>query len=83
MAGLASRGKYAGNIRSLRIFLYQIHNNTMFYLENEGQGHGVKHSQWFHSIANINLYKSHTLAFFASSRRFRDINISKFVSVKM
>ena len=30
-------------------------------------------SQWSHSIANINLYKSRTWAFFASSHRFPDV----------
>ena len=36
-----------------------MHNKKMFYLKNEGQGHRVQHSQWSHSMANINLYKSH------------------------
>ena len=34
-------------------------------------------------MENINLYQNHTLAFFASSLRFRDIHISKFVISKM
>ena len=28
------------------IFLLQMHYKKMFDLENEGQGHGVQHSQW-------------------------------------
>ena len=44
-----------------------MHNRKMFDLENEGQSHGVQHSQWSHSMVNINLYRSHTFAFFASS----------------
>ena len=29
----------------------------MFYLENLGQGHGVQHLQWSHSMTNGNIYK--------------------------
>ena len=36
----------------------------MFDLENLGQGHRVQHSQFSHSIANINIYKSLNWAFF-------------------
>ena len=60
-----------------------MHNKEMFDLENIGKGHGAQHSQWSHSIANINLYKSHTWALFACSHRFRAIHISKFVILKM
>ena len=35
------------------------------FLENLGQGHGMQHLQWFHSMANINLYRSHTREFFS------------------
>ena len=45
--------------------------------ENEGYGRGIHHS-----MANINLYKSHAKAFFASSNRFRDTHISEFVILK-
>ena len=31
-----------------------------FDLANVSQGHGVKYSQWPHSMANVNIYKSHT-----------------------
>ena len=44
--------------------------------------HRVQDSQWSHSMANIKLYKSPTWAFFASSHRFRNIHISKFVTSK-
>ena len=37
-----------------------MHNKKIFDLENESQGHGIQHSQWSHSMANVNLYKSHT-----------------------
>ena len=49
-------------------------NHLKFDLENVGQGNRLQHSQWQHSIyniqhsmANISLYKSHTLIFFSSS----------------
>ena len=29
----------------------------MFDFENEGQGHGVQHSQWCHSMVNNNMHK--------------------------
>ena len=36
-----------------------MHNKKMFdiELENEGQGHGVQHSPWCNSMANIDLGK--------------------------
>ena len=49
-------------------------NKQTFDHENEGQGHGVQHSQWFRSIENINLYKSHSWVYFAGSHRFKDIH---------
>ena len=36
-------------------------------LEDEGQCHGVQHLQWRHSMANINLCKSHCTHFWDSS----------------
>ena len=53
------------------------------YIEKFGQDHRVQHSQCSRSMANINVYESHILAFFASSRRFRDIYISEFANLKM
>ena len=74
---------YTQTHKHLRI---HAHTDTYkFYLENLGQGHGVglQHSQRYHSMANVNIFKSHTLAFFASSHRFRDSHISIFVTLKM
>ena len=34
----------------------------MFDLDDLGQVHGVQHSQWFHLIVNVNLYKIITTA---------------------
>ena len=42
----------------------------MIYLENEGQYHGVKHSQWYISMTNANLCKSHMIQFCSSSHSF-------------
>ena len=39
-------------------------------LENLGQGQSVQRSQWSHSTAESNLYKSHSPHFYASSTRF-------------
>ena len=36
-----------------------MHNKTMFDLEHEGQGHGVQHLQWIHSMANIKVILEH------------------------
>ena len=55
----------------------------MFDLDNEGKVDGAQHSQRSYLIANINLYKSSTWEFFASSHRVRDIHISKFVTLKI
>ena len=48
-----------------------MHNKKMFDIEDEGQG--VQHSQWCHSMVNINLGKSHMMHFCDSSHRFWDI----------
>ena len=81
--GRVSRIKSAGDTAALPV---QFLNNTCincFDLENEGQDRGVQHSSWCYSMANVNLYKSHNRAFFASINCFRDIHISKFVTLKM
>ena len=49
-----------------------------FDLANLGQGNLVHHSQLCRSIANINLHKSNTEHFCASSYRLREINILNF-----
>ena len=58
-------------------------NRKMFDLENEGQSHGVQQLPCCHSMANINLYKSHTWAFRVNSHRFQDIHISECAALKM
>ena len=59
--GRANRVKSAGEVRCMPAhFLKHMHNKKMFDLENEGQGHGVQQWQRSLSMANINLYKSHT-----------------------
>ena len=47
-----------------------------FDLEDIGQGHDVQHSQWHHSMANINFFKKLYLSVFTNSHRFPDM-ISK------
>ena len=42
----------------------------------------VQHSQWSHSMENINLYTSHTWVF-SPALVNRDINISKYVTLKI
>ena len=53
-----------------------MHNKKMYDLENEGQVHGVEHTQWLHSMANINLSKSQMTPFCDSSHCFQDIKVS-------
>ena len=73
----ASRGKSDWDFRCLcNFFLWKMHNNKMFDLENEGQGHGVQHSQRCYSMENTKRGKSHMKHFCDSSQRFRDINAS-------
>ena len=48
-------------------FSKQSHNKKIFYLENEGQGHGVQHTMQI--LASIKAILEH---FFASSHSFRD-----------
>ena len=50
----------------------------MFDLENDCQGHGVQYSHWRHSMANINVCKTHWTHFRVSIHRFQDINIQDF-----
>ena len=61
-------------------FLQQMHNKKIFDFENEGQGREVQHSQWRHSMANINLCKSSDAFFYDNSYRFRDINVSNLLT---
>ena len=59
----------------LRSFIRQMHDK-MFDLENEGQGHWVQHSQWYSSMANINVGESHMTPFCNCSPHFRYISVS-------
>ena len=54
---------------------------TKFDLEYLGQCHWVQHSQLCHSMANINLHKSHSGHFGTISYHLRD-NILKFLPCK-
>ena len=69
--GRASRGKSAGDIRCMRIFIAHVWQEN-FDLENVCQRHEVQYLQWRHSITTINLYKNDIWAFFASFQRLRD-----------
>ena len=50
---------------------------------NWGQGYGVEHSQWFHSMINIKLYKCRVTHFCAISHRLQDISIKQSLVLKM
>ena len=52
------------------------HNQKMFDMENEGKSDGAQHAQWRHSIANINLYKSHPQNFYDCFDHYRDKIVS-------
>ena len=68
------------SMKNIKHFCTSFHN---FYklafqivdIENLDQFHGVQHSQC-HSMANINLYKSHSKHLDASSQHFQDIYVS-------
>ena len=51
---------------------------NFFYFENLGRCRAIQYSQWRQSMANINLYKSHSTNFYANSRRFQDIPFRMF-----
>ena len=53
---------------------FQDINDLNCYFENICQGDRVRHWQWRHLVANINIYKRHIAHFCASSNRFREIN---------
>ena len=52
------------------------------YFESLGWGDEVQYAQRSYSMENINLHKSRP-SIFANFHRFRDINISKFVTLKI
>ena len=80
-------GEYQRQQKSHNVFCDSYHYRDIKFqmcdLKNSGEGHGVQHSQWSHSMTNINLYESHTWQVFARCHRFRDIQISKLVNFKM
>ena len=68
-------------IVALSFTMSEISASQIFYYVNLGQGRGVqleyKHSQGCHLMASIDLYKSQSTYFYASSKSFQDINVSK------
>ena len=48
-------------------------------LEQVGQGSLYVSLQWYHSLTNIQICKGHSVHFCASSHRFRDNIILRFV----
>ena len=48
------------NVYIFRVYTCQNSQLAKFDLENLGKGHGVQHSKWSSSMANIDLYKLHT-----------------------
>ena len=44
---------------TLALTISEIFRLEIFDLENLGQGHAVRHSQWSHPMANINIFKHH------------------------
>ena len=54
----ASRGKSVGGHPLFDAILQDMHNKKKFEFENEGQRHEVQQSHWYHSMVNINIYKS-------------------------
>ena len=63
-----SRQIYWGHQRTAQFFTANS-SKEMFDLENFDKCHGVQHSQWSYSMANINLCRPWT--FFASSQFFQ------------
>ena len=60
-------------LRQLTVF--EILTFETFDLEKLGQSQRVQHSQWWYSMANVEIYKCHLLQFCASLHRFREIDI--------
>ena len=59
----------------LALTVFEILRTEIFDLEEVGQSHKAQFSQWRHSMANIEIYKSHITQYCANSHRFQDINI--------
>ena len=60
---------------SLRFKGINILHLNLTYLRKVGQVHGVKFLQWPHSVSRFKIYKRLSNIFYASSHRFRDVNI--------
>ena len=69
-----------GDNHCLCALLLQMHKMTMLDLENYGKSHVVQHAPYYHTMVIINLYKINMTHVCAISHRFRDINISDFLS---
>ena len=63
---------------SLALSIFEIITFQIRYLENIGQGHDIQHLQLCHSMANINLHKSHIGQFELELLSFGDIYILNF-----
>ena len=57
------------------LIVSQILTFQILDLENVGKYRRVQHSQWHHSVTNINLYESRSMHFYASIHRFRDVKV--------
>ena len=67
--------KVIAHIFMLALTVFEILRFEMFVDENVGQGHRVQHLQWFNLMTNINLCKSNSMHFYASSHRLGDIKV--------
>ena len=77
---LATWSKNKSNTKAGIWHIEAICRNTLvaiynLYLENVGQGHSVKLSQWFHSMAIIEIYEIRIRHFWTRSHYFQDISI--------
>ena len=64
------------HIVTLARTVFEILTFQIFDLQNLGQGHQLHNLQWCHSVANINLYKSHSSHFTLA------LTISEILSLK-
>ena len=71
----ANTNVYKSHILILALTVSEISRFKIFCRKYIGNGQVVQHEQWWHSMANISVYKRHTTIFYASSHRFRDINV--------
>ena len=57
---ISTSAKVIWQIFAKALTVSQILKFKICQLENVGQGHRVQHSQWSHSMTNINIYENHT-----------------------